>query len=123
MLLLQNIIEKGESQPNLTVGILVAVVVIVLSIFLRAIFGGKKTPVSRTPLSTNYFIILYFLPSDLCFRLYVNHWIMSLPVQARVVKTDTPATETSTSQGDGENEEDKEEETSKAPRRRVKRDN
>ncbi|KAL2342840.1 hypothetical protein Fmac_004125 [Flemingia macrophylla] len=37
-----DVIEKLEKQPNLTVGILVAVVVIVVSIFLRIIFGGKK---------------------------------------------------------------------------------
>jgi hypothetical protein len=47
---------------------------------------------------------------------------MSL-VQARVEKTNTPAAETSTNQDSGENEENKGEETSKAPRRRVKRDN
>lgn len=48
---------------------------------------------------------------------------MSL-AQARVEKTNTPAAETSTNQDSGENEENKEEEeTSKALRRRVKRDN
>ncbi|WJX47857.1 hypothetical protein P8452_34499 [Trifolium repens] len=83
---IHDLIEKGESQPNLTVGILVAVVVIVLTIFLRVVFGGKKKP-------------------------------------ARVEKTKTPAAETSTNQGSAENEENKEEETSKGPRRRVKRDN
>ena len=84
---IHDIIEQGEKQPNLTVGILVAVAVIVLTLFFRVIFGGKKTP-------------------------------------ARVEKTNTPpVTETSTNQGNAENEEDKEEETSKAPRRRVKRDN
>ncbi|KAK7318357.1 hypothetical protein RJT34_03056 [Clitoria ternatea] len=39
-----DIIGKGETQPNLTVGILVAVVVIILTIFYRIIFGGKKKP-------------------------------------------------------------------------------
>ncbi|KAG4998907.1 hypothetical protein JHK87_019979 [Glycine soja] len=39
-----DVIEKGQEQPNLTVGIVVAVVVVILSIFLRLIFGGKKKP-------------------------------------------------------------------------------
>ncbi|KAE9608619.1 hypothetical protein Lal_00020771 [Lupinus albus] len=39
-----DIIEKGEKQPNLTIGALVAVVVVFLTIFLRIIFGGKKKP-------------------------------------------------------------------------------
>ncbi|XP_027358544.1 calnexin homolog isoform X1 [Abrus precatorius] len=37
-----DIIEKAEKQPNLTIGIIVAVVVIFLTIFFRIIFGGKK---------------------------------------------------------------------------------
>ncbi|OIW18231.1 hypothetical protein TanjilG_06315 [Lupinus angustifolius] len=40
-----DVIEKGEKQPNLTIGILVAIVVGFLSIFFRIIFGGKKKPV------------------------------------------------------------------------------
>ncbi|XP_019416743.1 PREDICTED: calnexin homolog [Lupinus angustifolius] len=39
-----DIIEKGEKQPNLTIGALVAVVVVFLTIFFRIIFGGKKKP-------------------------------------------------------------------------------
>ncbi|KAK7291505.1 hypothetical protein RIF29_06703 [Crotalaria pallida] len=39
-----DVIEKGEKQPNLTIGILVSVVVIFLTIFFRLIFGGKKQP-------------------------------------------------------------------------------
>ncbi|KAJ7945201.1 Calnexin-like [Quillaja saponaria] len=37
-----DVIEKGEKQPNLTIGILVSVVVIFLTIFFKIIFGGKK---------------------------------------------------------------------------------
>ena len=37
-----DLIEKAEKQPNLTIGILVAVVVVFVSIFFRLIFGGKK---------------------------------------------------------------------------------
>lgn len=36
------IIEKGEKQPNLTIGILASVVVVFVTIFFRLIFGGKK---------------------------------------------------------------------------------
>ncbi|OIW00225.1 hypothetical protein TanjilG_27476 [Lupinus angustifolius] len=39
-----DVIEKGEKQPNLTIGILVAVVVVLFSIFFRIIFGSKKKP-------------------------------------------------------------------------------
>ncbi|KAK7358731.1 hypothetical protein VNO77_00669 [Canavalia gladiata] len=38
------LIEKGEKQPNLTVGILVAIVAVFLTIFFRILFGGKKKP-------------------------------------------------------------------------------
>ncbi|KAF9620506.1 hypothetical protein IFM89_013123 [Coptis chinensis] len=41
-----DIIEKGEKQPNITIGILVSVVVVFLTIFYRIIFGGKK-PVAK----------------------------------------------------------------------------
>ena len=46
----QDLIEKGEKQPNLTIGILVSVVVVFLTIFFRLIFGGKKKPVSSETL-------------------------------------------------------------------------
>ncbi|XP_014505844.1 calnexin homolog isoform X2 [Vigna radiata var. radiata] len=39
-----DLIEKGEEQPNLTVGILVAILVVFVSIFFRILFGGKKKP-------------------------------------------------------------------------------
>ncbi|KAI9114374.1 hypothetical protein K1719_014602 [Acacia pycnantha] len=42
---ISELIEKGEKQPNVTIGILVAVVAVVLTIFFRIIFGGKKQPV------------------------------------------------------------------------------
>ncbi|KAK8658958.1 hypothetical protein V6N13_029177 [Hibiscus sabdariffa] len=34
-------IERAEKQPNLTMGVLVSIVVIILTIFLKHIFGGK----------------------------------------------------------------------------------
>ncbi|KAG7606937.1 putative calreticulin/calnexin, concanavalin A-like lectin/glucanase domain superfamily [Arabidopsis thaliana] len=36
------LIEKAEQQPNLTIGVLVAIVVVFFSLFLKLIFGGKK---------------------------------------------------------------------------------
>ncbi|KAE8123761.1 hypothetical protein FH972_018693 [Carpinus fangiana] len=37
-----DLIEKGEKQPNLTIGVLVSVVVVIFSILFKVIFGGKK---------------------------------------------------------------------------------
>ncbi|KAJ4974491.1 hypothetical protein NE237_007665 [Protea cynaroides] len=37
-----DLIEKGEKQPNLTIGILVSIVVVILTVFFRLLFGGKK---------------------------------------------------------------------------------
>ncbi|MGD7201709.1 hypothetical protein, partial [Ralstonia pseudosolanacearum] len=34
-----DIIEKGEKQPNITIGIIVSVVVVILTIFFRLVFG------------------------------------------------------------------------------------
>ncbi|MBA0635346.1 hypothetical protein Godav_022357, partial [Gossypium davidsonii] len=37
-----DLIEHAETQPNLTIGVLVSTVVIILTIFFKLIFGGKK---------------------------------------------------------------------------------
>ncbi|XP_077250168.1 calnexin homolog [Tasmannia lanceolata] len=37
-----DVIEKGEKQPNLTIGILVSILVVILTVFFRILFGGKK---------------------------------------------------------------------------------
>ncbi|KAF5743636.1 hypothetical protein HS088_TW08G00221 [Tripterygium wilfordii] len=37
-----DIIEKGEKQPNLTIGVLVSIVVVISTILFKIIFGGKK---------------------------------------------------------------------------------
>jgi len=39
---MQELIEKAEKQPNITIGVLVSVVVVILTLFFRIIFGGKK---------------------------------------------------------------------------------
>uniref|UniRef100_A0A5B7C4N9 Putative Calnexin-1-like protein n=1 Tax=Davidia involucrata TaxID=16924 RepID=A0A5B7C4N9_DAVIN len=37
-----DLIEKGEKQPNLTIGIIVSIVVVIFTVLLKIIFGGKK---------------------------------------------------------------------------------
>ncbi|OAY30593.1 calnexin homolog [Manihot esculenta] len=37
-----DIIEKAEKQPNLTLGILISIVVVIFSVLIKIIFGGKK---------------------------------------------------------------------------------
>ncbi|KAF6148248.1 hypothetical protein GIB67_012023 [Kingdonia uniflora] len=37
-----DVIEKGEKQPNITIGVLVSFAVVILSIIYKIIFGGKK---------------------------------------------------------------------------------
>ncbi|KAJ1386514.1 Concanavalin A-like lectin/glucanase domain superfamily [Sesbania bispinosa] len=39
---IHDLIEKGEKQANLTIGIIVAVLLVFVTIFFRIIFGGKK---------------------------------------------------------------------------------
>ncbi|GAB4845818.1 hypothetical protein Ancab_039227 [Ancistrocladus abbreviatus] len=41
------LIEKAETQPNLTIGILVSVIVVVFTIFFKIVFGGKKAAVMQ----------------------------------------------------------------------------
>lgn len=117
---LQDLIEKAEKQPNLTIGILVAVVVVFVSIFFRLIFGGKK-PVSSDFFSLRSFIV--FLSWNYYSVLfYLNLITKSLLVQAKVEKK-PERTEASNNQGGAENEENKEkEEASNAPRRRPRRE-
>ncbi|XP_011003527.1 PREDICTED: calnexin homolog [Populus euphratica] len=43
------LIEKAEKQPNITIGVLVSVVVVILTLFCRIIFGGKKAKVEKKP--------------------------------------------------------------------------
>ncbi|PON57007.1 Calreticulin/calnexin [Parasponia andersonii] len=40
-----DLIEKGEKQPNFTIGILVSILVVILTVLFRILFGGKKQPV------------------------------------------------------------------------------
>ncbi|KAJ9163979.1 hypothetical protein P3X46_023598 [Hevea brasiliensis] len=37
-----DIIEKAEKQPNLTIGVLISIVLVILTVLLKLIFGGKK---------------------------------------------------------------------------------
>ncbi|OVA17329.1 Calreticulin/calnexin [Macleaya cordata] len=42
-----DLIEKGEKQPNLTIGILVSIIVVILTVFYRILFGGKKPTATK----------------------------------------------------------------------------
>lgn len=46
-----DVVEKGEKQPNLTIGILVSIAVVFLTIIFKILFGGKKpaAPVRPAP--------------------------------------------------------------------------
>ncbi|KMS97456.1 hypothetical protein BVRB_5g126880 [Beta vulgaris subsp. vulgaris] len=48
---IHELIEKAETQPNITIGALVAVVVVFLSIFWKLLLGGKKPAAAATPAS------------------------------------------------------------------------
>lgn len=39
---MQDLLEKAEKQPNITLGVLVAIAVVLLSVFFKILFGGKK---------------------------------------------------------------------------------
>ncbi|KAL2935615.1 Calnexin-like protein 1 [Bienertia sinuspersici] len=46
------LIEKAETQPNITLGVLISITVILGTALLKLLFGGKKpTPVASTPAS------------------------------------------------------------------------
>ncbi|KAJ8772386.1 hypothetical protein K2173_027563 [Erythroxylum novogranatense] len=47
-----DVIEKAEKQPNLTIGILVSIVVVIFTILLKIIFGGKKPVADVEPRPT-----------------------------------------------------------------------
>lgn len=44
-----DVIEKGEKQPNLTIGILVSIVVVIITVLFKIIFGGKKVEAKVEP--------------------------------------------------------------------------
>ncbi|KAG0525594.1 hypothetical protein BDA96_06G069500 [Sorghum bicolor] len=44
-----DVIEKGEKQPNITIGILVSVVIVFVTVLFRILFGGKKPAVPVKP--------------------------------------------------------------------------
>lgn len=47
-----DLIEQGEKKPNLTIGILVAVLVVLLTTIYKLLFGGKKQPVQKVELKS-----------------------------------------------------------------------
>ncbi|MBA0757165.1 hypothetical protein Gotri_020277 [Gossypium trilobum] len=45
-----DLIEKAEKQPNITIGVIVSILVIILTVLFRLLFGGKKQPkVEKNP--------------------------------------------------------------------------
>ena len=52
MLKIIDLIEQGEKKPNLTIGILLAVLLVILIAFYRVLFGSKKQPVQVVELNT-----------------------------------------------------------------------
>lgn len=61
--ILQDVIEKAEKKPNLTIGILISIMVVLFTLFIRILFGGKKPVVSLSAL------YIQFLFSD---HIYIN---------------------------------------------------
>ena len=46
-----DVIEKGEKQPNITIGILVSIVVVFVTVLFRILFGGKKPAAPVKPVA------------------------------------------------------------------------
>ncbi|RRT50771.1 hypothetical protein B296_00034590 [Ensete ventricosum] len=59
----QDVIEKAEKQPNLTIGVLVAVAVIFATVIFRALFGRKKPPMLSITSISKIFFELYLQPA------------------------------------------------------------
>ncbi|CAK7336002.1 unnamed protein product [Dovyalis caffra] len=43
-----DLIEKGEKQPNITIGILASIVIVIFTFFFRILFGGRR-PAVKVP--------------------------------------------------------------------------
>ena len=126
---MQDVIEKGEKQPNLTIGIIVSVIVVFFTIFLRIIFGGKK----QQPVGAKFIILTYKFGAEWRSRGFTIY-VYCLCVQAKreeksaSASTSAAAAESSNDQSSsgGEKEEEKEEGVAAAPARRrsgARRDN
>lgn len=115
---MQDLLEKAEKQANLTIGILASVIVVILSILLKLIFGGKK-PVSahkNIPLEKIKFLLLCIY-----FRLTISDvWKIQANVVAETKKTEVA--ESSDDQGSSETKDEKiDDGAAAAPRRRTQR--
>lgn len=110
MCVLQELIEKAEQQPNLTIGVLVAIVVVFFSLFLKLIFGGKKV---KTKFHKEFYAQWSFVDSE---KNLIN---MVLQAAAPVEKKKPEVAESSKS-GD---EAEKKEETAAPRKRQPRRDN
>uniref|UniRef100_A0A2N9FJU6 Calnexin homolog n=1 Tax=Fagus sylvatica TaxID=28930 RepID=A0A2N9FJU6_FAGSY len=47
-----DIIEMGEKQPNITIGVIVSVAIVILTVFFRLLLGGKKPAVTVSETNT-----------------------------------------------------------------------
>ncbi|KAG7978580.1 hypothetical protein I3843_05G089400 [Carya illinoinensis] len=48
-----DLIEKGEKQPNMTIGVIVSVVIVILTVLFRILFGGKRPVVKASETNTD----------------------------------------------------------------------
>lgn len=113
---LQDLIERGEKQPNITISILVSFVVIILTIFFRILFGGKKTVVCYLDLKACAFPKSNVILADPL----QNKFLFSEILQVNVTEASrSDAAEPSNNQGSsGEKEDEGEKEDAAAPPRR-----
>ncbi|CAA7396012.1 unnamed protein product [Spirodela intermedia] len=44
-----DVIEKAEQQPNVTIGVLVSIGVVIITVIFKILFGGKKKPATPAP--------------------------------------------------------------------------
>lgn len=42
----QDIIEKAENQANLTIGVIASILVVILTVVFKILFGGKKSTIA-----------------------------------------------------------------------------
>lgn len=64
---MQDVIEKAEKQPNVTIGILVSVAVVVATVIFRVLFGRKKPQVSYLMLWSHHLFTVCSLTLSLTF--------------------------------------------------------
>lgn len=109
----QDLLEKAETQPNLTIGIIISIIVVVLTILFKLLFGGKKAqPVS---------VVFHFCTSRFTYDIHQCDLLNLCLQAAAAVKESKKSDGAETSNGEGKEEK---EDSGGAPRRRsTRRDN